>query len=238
MTDEDERRLSLSLMFRDKSAPLPEWVQFALDFELIDDMAKPNVTEQVVFKHLMEGSSPNARSNREGEEGWTPMMYAADRGHGGRVLDVLILQDADPNLKSETGDTALIIALRKGSDYMFGQLMRNFVIEGKLDLNAANEKGETALMLAASHGNSEWVDILLNWKANFLATDKEGRSALDYARDAAAKSAWGAGEIVAKLEKMRQEYFDKLDKEGMPTGQSLSLGKPLSFKKGAPKPGE
>ena len=175
--EKDDLSLTLALMFRDKSQT-PEWMQLALDFEFIDDMAQKKMGQDETFRHLAEGSSPNARSRREGEEGWTPLMYEADRGWG-QSLRVLFLHNPDPNLKSDAGETALMIACRKGNHAVFKELIIEFVLaEKKLDMNAANKEGRTALMIAAENGNAECVNGLMNHGADPDLQDKDGRTAL------------------------------------------------------------
>lgn len=261
-SDKDDAALTLALMFRDKSKT-PEWMQLALDFELIDDFAQKKMGQQETFKHLAEGSSPNARSRREGEEGWTPLMYEADRGYG-QSLRILFLHKPDPNLKSDAGETALMIAARQGNHAVFKELIIEFhLAEKTLEMNAVNPEGKTALMLAAENGNTECVNgllthgadpnmqdkdgrtalicavqasqtnsmgTLLNHPLNPMLQDKAGKSAFDYARDT------DQPQVVAMLEAKRKEYLaalgESIDKEGLLTGQNMTVRKPLGFKKG------
>lgn len=238
-TDKDDFALTLALMLGDKSKR-PAWMNDALDFEFIDDCAQKKMDQQTVFKHLAEGSSPNARSRREGEEGWTPLMYEADRGYGSS-LRVLFLHNPDPNLKSDAGETALMIACRRDNHSVFKELIIEFKLaKGGLDMNAVNNEGKTALLIAAENGSGECVSGLANHGADLNARDSEGRTALMIAvrgrrdscvtpllksgadvmlKDNAGKTALdyaretGQAQLVATLEVKRREYLDKMGEE-------------------------
>lgn len=238
-SDKDDFALTLALMLGDKSKR-PAWMNDALDFEFIDDCAQKKMDQQTTFKHLAEGSSPNARSRREGEEGWTPLMYEADRGYG-QSLRVLFLHNPDPNLKSDAGETALMIACRKGNHEVFKELIIEFKLaNGTLDMNAVNNDGKTALLIAAENGFGEGVNGLTNHGANPDLRDKDGRTALIISvqgkhaacanalmkngadvmlKDNAGKTALDYAreteqpQLVAALEVKRREYLDKMGDE-------------------------
>jgi Ankyrin repeats (3 copies)/Ankyrin repeat len=236
---EEDFALTLALMLGDKSKR-PEWMTLALDFEFIDDCAQKKMDQQTTFKHLAEGSSPNARSRREGEEGWTPLMYEADRGYG-QSLRILFTYNPDPNLKSDTGETALMIATRNGNHTVFKELIIEFKLaNGTLDMNAVNNEGKTALLIAAASGKGEFVKDLTNHGANPDARDPDGKTALVIAvqgqhtdcvsallkngadvmiKDNAGKTALDYAretdqpQVVAALEIKRKEYLDKMGDE-------------------------
>jgi ankyrin repeat protein len=260
LSKEDDFALTLALMMRDKSET-PEWMQLALDFELIDDFAQKKMGQQETFKHLAEGSSPNARSRRQGEEGWTPLMYEADRGYG-QSLRILFTYNPDPNLKSDTGETALMLACRKGNDQVFKELIIEFVLANKtLDLNAVNNEGKTALLIAAENGSSECVKGLTNHGADLDVRDKDGRTALIIAvqgghtdcvasllksaanpmlRDNTEKSALdyaretGQKQVAAALEDKGREFMARMGEEiddKLLTGKQVKTTKPIAFKK-------
>lgn len=259
--DKDDLALTLALMFRDKSET-PEWMQLALDFEFIDDMAQKKMDQQTTFKHLAEGSSPNARSRREDEEGWTPLMYEADRGYG-ESLRVLFLHNPDPNLKSDAGETALMIASRKGNQHVFKELIIEFgLAAGTLDMNAMNNDGKTALMIAVENGNTDCVHGLMNHGANPDLQDKQGKTPLITAvqnrqadcvapllkrtvnpmlKDNSGKSALDYAretdqpQVLAALEEKRKEYLAALGDsidKDIQEGQQVKVTRPLTFKKG------
>ncbi|MEZ0262395.1 MAG: ankyrin repeat domain-containing protein [Alphaproteobacteria bacterium] len=237
--EKDDLALTFALMMRDKSKT-PEWMQLALDFEFIDDCAQKKMDQQTVFKHLIEGSSPNARSRREGEEGWTPLMYEADRGYGSS-LRILFTYNPDPNLKSDAGETALMIACRKNNHEVFKELIIEFKLaNGTLDMNALNNEGKSALLIAAELGHGECVNGLTNHGANPDLRDREGRTALIISvqgkhaacanslmkngadvmlKDNAGKTALDYAreteqpQVVAALEIKRREYLDKMGDE-------------------------
>lgn len=260
LSKEDDFALTLALMLGDKSKR-PAWMNDALDFEFIDDCAQKKMDQQTTFKHLAEGSSPNARSRREGEEGWTPLMYEADRGYGSS-LRILFTYNPDPNLKSETGDTALMIACRKGNLSVFKELIIEFKLaNGTLDMNAVNNEGKTALLLAAENGNGECVSGLANHGANPDLRDKDGRTALIIAvqgrhtdcvasllknganmllKDNTGKSAFDYAretdqpQVLAALDEKKKEFVAKMGDEidnSLLTGKQVKAAKPIAFKK-------
>jgi ankyrin repeat protein len=193
--------------------------------------------QKETFKHHAEGSSPNARSRREGEEGWTPLMYEADRGYG-QSLRVLFLHHPDPNLRNDAGETALMIASRKGNHAVFKELIIEFgLAEKTLEMNAVNKEGKTALMIAAENGHTECVSGLTNHGADPNLQDKDGKTALICAvqakqaacvanllkhplnpmlKDKAGKNAIdyaleaGEPQVIATLEAKRHEYLAAL----------------------------
>jgi len=238
-SEKDDLALTLALMLGDKSKR-PEWMTLALDFEFIDDCAQKKMDQQTTFKHLAEGSSPNARSRREGEEGWTPLMYEADRGSG-QSLRILFTYNPDPNLKSDTGETALMLATKNGNYTVFKELIIEFKLaNGTLEMNAVNNENKTALMIAAELGSGEFVKDLTNHGANPDVRDKEGRTALVLAvqgqhsgcvstllkngadvmiKDNAGKTALDYAretdqkQVAAALEEKRKAYLDNMGDE-------------------------
>ncbi|MCY4384584.1 MAG: ankyrin repeat domain-containing protein [Nitrospinae bacterium] len=71
-------------------------------------------------KALAAGADPNARG---GKRGWTPLMYAADKGYT-LLVPPLLKAGAKPNLRAADGATALFIAALHGHSEIFAQLIR------------------------------------------------------------------------------------------------------------------
>lgn len=148
-------------------------------------------------KELLDnGLSVNARDR----VGWTALMMASLEGLPD-VARTLLSRGADPNIRSDRGETALIIAsgcfiVRTRADLVqgrgFGPDMRvrqlnaprtiaEALIRHGADVNAATEDGRTALMSAAMHGWVEVVRALIAANAKLNTKDRDGRLAIDYA---------------------------------------------------------
>jgi ankyrin repeat protein len=56
----------------------------------------------------------NVHPNTKDEDGWTPLMIAADKGHESVVRLLLQQQDVNPNSKDENGWTPMMIAAYNG----------------------------------------------------------------------------------------------------------------------------
>ena len=100
----------------------------------------------------------------------------------GRVdaMDALLAGGGlDPNLKGADGCTALIVAANSGRAESANRLLE---IPG-IDVNARDNAGDTAL-IAAAHRRPDIVRMLLaRAEIDASASNKEGRTAMDVARD-------------------------------------------------------
>ncbi|MBK1612100.1 hypothetical protein CKO44_01265 [Rubrivivax gelatinosus] len=86
-----------------------------------------------------------------------------------------ILADGfDPNAVSESGDVALALALKEGSD----KVARLLLAHPAIQVDQASARGETALMMAALAGRLDWVERLI---ARGAAVNREGWTPLHYA---------------------------------------------------------
>lgn len=84
-------------------------------------------------------------------------------------------QGADVNCKDKNGDTALIIASKKGHTETAQVLLNNGA-----DINGKNRWGWTPLMTVSANGFFEIAQMLLDRDADMYCT-KNGKTALDYA---------------------------------------------------------
>jgi len=65
------------------------------------------------------------------------------------------------------------------------------IVEAGTNVNVRSRQGYTPLMVAASHGHDEIVSMLLQKGADLTTVDKEGRNALQIAREADRKGCVG-----------------------------------------------
>lgn len=102
---------------------------------------------------------------------------------------------ADINSRSDTGETALMYAARNCSLRIVACLL-----DARANENARDDRGRTALMFASSDSCLPVVRLLLRGhEIDVSAHDREGRSALDYARRASALEYGGDSEEVIRL---------------------------------------
>lgn len=229
MTNYNDKAGLMAALFRDTSKKLPDWAQEELDREMIEAFLRPTVSKNEITSLIFQGASVSAVSIEEGKEGWTPLMIAVDRGLGD-LLEVLLHFHADPNAQNKDGDTALMLAIRKGDDLMFRHIMREYQMDQEIFLDLRNKSGQTALMLAAQKGDQGWVERLLFAGADTMPQDNEGKSAVQYARSA--PEANGAEEIAQIIEKVQKKSVAHIN-AGLPTAKAVSVTKPLAFKKAA-----
>jgi len=119
--------------------------------------------------------------NIQGYDGYTALTFAALNGYPVQLVVNLLNNGADPDLKTNYGDTPLILASIRGHTEIVDNL-----IKGGADLNAQNNDGQTALMSAANYKNKgimlDIVHLLLKAGANRRIKDEKGRRAVFYAR--------------------------------------------------------
>jgi ankyrin repeat protein len=124
-------------------------------------------------------TSPTSVNGR-GENGWTPIMYAALYGDADAVR-LLLAQGANPNVQNDAGGTALMYAVEDA-----GKI--RLLLESGADANARSGEGRTALMIAVGrNGSNAVVKLLLDSGANPSAQMPDGRGPLALA--AAARDA-------------------------------------------------
>ena len=126
-------------------------------------------TYEMVKNLVTYGADPNVAT----VAGLTPLHQAAARGNLDMVKD-LVQAGADVNAIAENGRTPIFYAAERGKASTV-----NFLLEKKAEINLADKDGLTPLHCAASSGNVALVKFMVvNKKANFAATAKDGTTAL------------------------------------------------------------
>ncbi len=121
-------------------------------------------------------------------DGTTALHWAAHRNDM-ELAEILLIEEADVDVKNEYGVTPLWLACTNGSNEMVGKLLR-----AGADPNSALWTGETILMNCARTGATEAVAALIAGGAQINAEEnKKGQTALMWA------AAEGRGDITELL---------------------------------------
>ena len=132
------------------------------------DAAKSGTAQQVRML-LTFGADPNAATTA----GLTPLHQAAARGNLDMAKE-LVQAGAEVNAMAKNGRTPIFYAAARGKASTV-----SFLLDKKAEINLADEDGMTPLILAAGSGNAALVKhLVLNKRANFAATAKDGTTAL------------------------------------------------------------
>ena len=127
-------------------------------------------------KALAAGADPNARGRR----GWTPLMYAANKGYT-LLVPPLLAAGAKPDLRAADGATALFIAALHGRSQIIKALMR-----AGADPSIKGPKGKTAEEVGYLGKNPRVIEALgliksiresngMVWKGAVLGGKRHGR---------------------------------------------------------------
>jgi len=120
--------------------------------------------------------------------GWTALMMAASLKDGETLVDALLAKGADPNVKTNHGQTAVHFASSKGNLDVVRTLIAH-----KASARVKDKRGQLPLHRAAAVGNVPIVKVLLQSQSPVNATDADGSSALHHA------IAEGHGETAIEL---------------------------------------
>jgi serine/threonine-protein phosphatase 6 regulatory ankyrin repeat subunit B len=102
---------------------------------------------------INKGANVNAANNN----GWTPLMSAAQHGHLTTIQILLSAKGIDIDTKNSDGATALILAAANGKDDIVKELINNGA-----DVNITDNNGRTPQMWALQGGHQTTAQILLN----------------------------------------------------------------------------
>jgi|APEBP8051072266_1049373.scaffolds.fasta_scaffold04505_3 hypothetical protein len=140
---------------------------------------------RTVKRLLADGIDPNVRN----AVGWTPLILAAAERHSDTVA-VLLEAGSDPNAANTLGRTALMFASIYGQDTIVRLLLEH---GAKPNLVPNDHSGWTALMAAAARGHVNTVALLLSHGADPHIKSKDGKTAIDLARQ------YGHSPVVLRL---------------------------------------
>lgn len=104
------------------------------------------------------------------------LLKATERGDLPAVKRLLVQEGAQVNAKNKDGDTALILAVRRG----YRGTVQELLAKGA-EVNVKNKDGHTALMFAAWRGDQGIVQDLLAKGAEVNVKGKSGATALKLA---------------------------------------------------------
>ncbi|XP_048248982.1 serine/threonine-protein phosphatase 6 regulatory ankyrin repeat subunit B-like isoform X2 [Haliotis rufescens] len=125
-----------------------------------------------IVQHLV----PTLNVNTRGQNGWTPLMMAAMKGHQS-VFDLLVSKDADLTLVDNNGDSLLHDACFGGNIAIVQYLL------SPLNVNTRGKNEWTPVMVAAFNGHQSVFDLLVSKDADLTLVDNNGNSVLHKACD-------------------------------------------------------
>jgi ankyrin repeat protein len=135
------------------------------------------------FARTTGNSMPEIR-----QPGVTAFMLAA-ASFDIKLMHLLLSHGADPNLSTDEGTTALMVASGMGrqNDISVAQEKAAFeaaslALELGNDVNASNQDGRTALLAAAYLGANSVIQLLVENGADMNAKDRYGQTALSIAQ--------------------------------------------------------
>ena len=189
---------------------------------LLDHDARVNLQDQDGQSALMRAvcnESPNyhlivslllkagAQVNMQDHRGETALSVAVTKGRVNEVR-LLLKHGTDINLQDNTGSTVLMKAVnfydpiwdeksRTAHDERKSLILVRTLLENGAKVDIRNGKGRSALMMASKNGDVDCVGILLAYRSEVGLQDKEGRSALQDAREREREG--GNGEVVRLL---------------------------------------
>jgi 26S proteasome non-ATPase regulatory subunit 10 len=136
--------------------------------------------------------------------GWTALMMASSVNDGDELVDLLLSKSADPDIKTNNGQTALFFACSKSNLDTVKKLLSN-----KASARVKDKRGQMPLHRAAAVGNVPIVKLVLGeGRSPLNTTDVDGSTALHHA------IAEGHGEVAVELLRRGAES-DKRDGRGM-----------------------
>ncbi|XP_067659868.1 ankyrin-3-like [Haliotis asinina] len=127
-----------------------------------------------IVKYILKQNTVNI--NSLGENGWTPAMKAALKGHKD-VFNLIVTQGADLSLMQEEGDSILHAACKGGNV----KIVNNILSQSTIDINLGGTNMLTPVMVAAYRGHKDVFNMLVTKDADLLIKDGDQNSILHLA---------------------------------------------------------
>eukprot|EP01064_Diplonema_japonicum_P023287 TRINITY_DN33720_c0_g1_i1.p1 TRINITY_DN33720_c0_g1~~TRINITY_DN33720_c0_g1_i1.p1 ORF type:complete len:483 (+),score=137.17 TRINITY_DN33720_c0_g1_i1:52-1449(+) len=168
-----------SLRLQEEHAQLPAVIKPTIKAKLVPIQSQGASTINGERRHgkkhkVMRPSDPVVDSR--GENDGTPLHYAVKGGQTA-IVELLLDNKADPNLKDRNGDAPLHLAAEGNYADITELLLRDI----RIDVNAKNPFGVTPLHQSAQNGCESNAKILLRHKADPRCRDAAGRTPVDAA---------------------------------------------------------
>jgi ankyrin repeat protein len=144
-----------------------------------------------IAKILLDAGADPALRDRTGR---TALHHAVKMREGASVVQMLARTGVDLNARAKDSgqNTPLLTAIEhylEDKDRQETALVIRILIHLGADINAADVKGDTALAIAAAHNQPELIRLLIELGADPARRMGNGRTPLDYAREANAHDA-------------------------------------------------
>ncbi|XP_048249079.1 uncharacterized protein LOC124117618 isoform X2 [Haliotis rufescens] len=119
---------------------------------------------------------PKFDINGRGNNSWTSVMFAADKG-GEHVVKLLVSQGADIRLRDEQNNSVLHLACFGGNI----SIVKYLLACKCTDINCLGSQGRTAIMITALDAKPALFELLLSKKADITLTDDDNNTVLHHA---------------------------------------------------------
>jgi ankyrin repeat protein len=131
--------------------------------------------KDVVEFLISQGAHVNAKTSR----GWTPLMGAQSTD----IVRLLLVNNASVNMSTETGETALHVAVNRGNTEAVKLLLDHRAnVNAKCPSTHGGWEGFTPFHVACGNGNLDIVGLLLAHVADVNAKSDKGDTPLSLAR--------------------------------------------------------
>ncbi len=135
---------------------------------------------ELLFKY---GANPNSPTTVSGQNALSSAISAGKFAFAHQLIRV----GADVHAKSEGGitpliDLAVVVVNRSTASTDDMLWLGQVLVDQGVPINAQTTTGTTALMMAALMNNAELVRAFISWGADVNLRDKQGKSALSFAK--------------------------------------------------------
>lgn len=185
----DELNKELLTAIENKELNIIKKILLLLD--TVDDMVLIEVIKMENINIITEVLKKNPNLDKQDDQKYTPLMLAIKYMFDSDIIKLLLDKPQNYNLKNNDGDTALMLAIKKGN---FGVVK---LIASKLDpgsiINTINNNNETALMIAINTKNIIIVEYLLTFGHDFTLVDIANNNILMIALE---KDDWNLSRLI------------------------------------------